>query len=624
MKVLFINLDKLEYKIINIDSQGIISLGVKIHNEYESWKKDIYDPSVPFIFGLGPFVGGKLFGVHRMVAIFKSPLTRTLHFSSVGGVGYKFMGSGIDAIVIIGYSREPSVIFISPDNVKIESVNYVNSYKNYKGVYAFSRYLLEKYNDFFSNYNARAVVVGEGSMHTYNGNLFSFDIVNGEFRIGSEDFSGRGGVGSSLFKGHNILGIVSGGNYKYRYEKVNDFQLINKIFLEKFGKSYIEVINEKTKKYKYDPETGSGGTFGENYLLYKEFLPLFGYKSIYYSKELRRKHYENIIELFWKPFQEEVFIKSKLWFTCGDLCNVACKKVYKGKKVDYEPFHSLGPFVGNYIFEEALKLVDLVDQYGMDAIEVGYVISWLFDLIENKLLEPGEIGINDYPIFNFENFDPKNDSYKNSKIAEKIIEGLIKKNNEILSLISERGIRVSSKILNEKYKERIKDNKFNDYVVYASFGNEGYITPNLYWGPGVVAPMYILGKYWTDYSNSFARPEDFARFSYGRAINESLVEDLGICRFYRGVYEPVLDRLYKEITGKDLDKNLYKEIVEYSIKANAEPVLWESKRAMDLVSTMCRELNSKDWKFERYEDYVEWWKRFKESLDKYLGLKNIQ
>ena len=215
----------------------------------------------------------------------------------------------------------------------------------------------------------------------------------------------------------------------------------------------------------------------------------------------------------------------------------------------------------------------------------------------------------------------KNDSYKNSKIAEKIIEGLIKKNNEILSLISERGIRVSSKILNEKYKERIRDNKFNDYVIYASFGNEGYITPNLYWSPGVIAPMYILGKYWTDYSNSFARPEIFARFSYGRAINESLVEDFGICRFYRGVYEPVLDRLYKEITGRDLDKNLYKEIVEYSIKANVEPVLWESKRAMDLVSTMCRELNSKDWKFERYEDYVEWWKRFKESLDKYLGLK---
>ncbi|WP_231434026.1 hypothetical protein, partial [Candidatus Nanopusillus massiliensis] len=63
---------------------------------------------------------------------------------------------------------------------------------------------------------------------------------------------------------------------------------------------------------------------------------------------------------------------------------------------------------------------------------------------------------NEYPIFNFENFDPKNDSYKNSKIAEKIIEGFVKKNNEILSLISEKGIRISSKILNEKYKERNK------------------------------------------------------------------------------------------------------------------------------------------------------------------------
>ncbi|WP_231434022.1 hypothetical protein [Candidatus Nanopusillus massiliensis] len=43
-------------------------------------------------------------------------------------------------------------------------------------------------------------------MYTYNGNLFSFDIINGEFRMGSEDFSGRDGAGSSLFKAHNILG----------------------------------------------------------------------------------------------------------------------------------------------------------------------------------------------------------------------------------------------------------------------------------------------------------------------------------------------------------------------------------------------------------------------------------
>jgi glyceraldehyde-3-phosphate dehydrogenase (ferredoxin) len=44
---------------------------------------------------------GKLFGVHRIVAIFKSPLTKTLHFSSIVSVGFKFMGFGIDGIVII-------------------------------------------------------------------------------------------------------------------------------------------------------------------------------------------------------------------------------------------------------------------------------------------------------------------------------------------------------------------------------------------------------------------------------------------------------------------------------------------------------------------------------------------
>jgi len=621
MKVLFIDLNKESHKILDIESQGIISLGVKVHKEYESWKKEVYDPEVPFIFGLGPFVGGKLFGVHRMVSIFKSPLTRTLHFSAIGGVGYKFMGSGIDAIVITGYAKEPSVIFISPDNVKIEEIQYVSSYKNYKGVYAFSKYLLEKYSDFFLNYNSRSVVVGEGSIYTYNGSLFSFDVNNGEFKLGTEEFAGRGGGGSSLYKGHNILGIVAGGHYRYRYEKANDMNLINKIFLEKFGKGYVQVVNEKTLKYKYDPQIKSGGTFGSNYLIYKELLPLFGYKSIYYSKDLRRKHYEYIIELFWKPFQEEVFERNKLWFNCGDICPVICKKVYKGKKVDYEPFHALGPFIGNYIFEESLKIVDLIDQYGLDAIEMGHLIAWLFDLIENKLLEPEEIGLNDRPIFDIESFDPKIDSYKNSKLAEKIINSLIKKDNEVISIISENGIRVSANILNQRYKDRIKNYKFNDFVVYASFGKHGYITPNLYWSPGVVAPMYILGKYWTDYSNSFAKPEDFAKSAYGRAINESLVEDLGICRFYRGVYEPVIDKLYKEITGKDINRNLYKEIAEYSINSGAEPTLWESKRAMDLISTMCKELNLSDWKFEKYEDYVEWWIKFKESLDGYLGLK---
>lgn len=39
-----------------------------------------------------------------------------------------------------------------------------------------------------------------------------------------------------------------------------------------------------------------------------------------------------------------------------------------------------------------------------------------------------------------------------------------------------------------------------------------------------------------------------------------------------------------------------------------------------MVSTMAREVGSKEWRFEDYEDYINWWRRFKETLDSGLGL----
>lgn len=50
------------------------------------------------------------------------------------------------------------------------------------------------------------------------------------------------------------------------------------------------------------------------------------------SKEERIKHADTILEMFWRPFQIEVFEKSKSWYNCGEPCPVVCKKVWRGKK----------------------------------------------------------------------------------------------------------------------------------------------------------------------------------------------------------------------------------------------------------------------------------------------------
>lgn len=625
MKVLNVNLDTGEVTISTVEAQGPVTLGVKVLTELGTWSKDPLDPSVPFVIGMGPFVGGKLPGVHRMVAVFKSPMTKTIHISAVGGVAYKFMGSGIDAVVITGRARDTTAIFISSDGVKLEAINPVYSYGNYHGVYAFTKYLMDKYNDFFVKYNARAIVVGEAALKTYNGALFSIDVDprRGVFKPGAEDTAARGGPGTALARGHNVVAIIAGGSARARYAGVNDMALINKLSMEAFKKPFIQVMNEKTIKYRFDPSMGTGGTFGVNYPHYRELLPLFGYKSIYLPRELRARHVEAIMRLFWKPFNDEVFVKAKTWYNCGDFgCSVVCKKVWRGKKVDYEPFHAMGPFIGNYIFEEAVKLVDLVDQYGLDAIETGHLVAWIFDSIENKLLKPSEVGLSGEPVFDPVKFNPETDSTRNAKLAAELINNFINQSTEVLSIIANNGIRVAARRLNEMFKDRVKaaGKAFNDLVVYVAYGESGYITPNFYWTPGMVAPMYVLGRYWTNYANTFMKPEDYAKSALERAINEAMIDDAGICRFHRGWAEPILDKLYGEVTGMRPNRDLYRMIAEYSVKAGAQPMPWESSRAADVVSTLAKEIGSKEWVFESKGDYDEWWRRYKVALDKALNI----
>jgi glyceraldehyde-3-phosphate dehydrogenase (ferredoxin) len=144
------------------------------------------------------------------------------------------------------------------------------------------------------------------------------------------------------------------------------------------------------------------------------------------------------------------------------------------------------------------------------------------------------------------------------------------------------------------------------------------MTPNFYWAPGLIGPMYIQGRYWTNYNPTFMPPEDFAKSSYERAVAEAYIDNAGICRFHRGWAEPVLKELYALAGLKPPTPQLYRDIAYYAKLAGAEPMPWESKRARDLVATLARELGAKEWEFEDYDDYYEWWVRYKEALDKLI------
>lgn len=646
--VLCLNVETLKWEIktYNLpEYSGPIDIGTYLHlNEYESWREEVFHPKNVFFIGTGPFAGSKLFGVHRLVIVFRSPLSLGLHVSEMGGVGYKFIRSGINGISIYGKSKDPLIIFVEGNedqiNVTFEKLTQQKLFQIYenfeglKGVYGFSKYLLRTYINFFKKNNARAIVVGEGGWKTRFGCLVSIDVNPQKEEIvrGSEDFAGRGGPGSVLAQAHGVAAIIIGGTFKKFEERLPRIFLnlseFNQFYKSLTGRDFLNAVNCATVKYRIDPKIGAGGTFGANYPYYKEWLPTFCFNSIYLKREFRRKVADLIISNYWKPFKIETFEKSKTWKTCGEPCPVACKKLWKEKKVDYEPFHGVGPLIGVFNLELVSSIVDLIDQKGLDAIEIGHIVMFLLECVHKGLLKPEEIGISEPPSLDPFILNPKTWE-KNGQLALEMVEGLINHKTKILKLLAEKGLRETIYTLETWYEDRITEIgiPYRNLALYQPYGEKGYMTPNFYWTKGFLIPIFVTGKYWTDYSVSFNSPEEMAKAVYERIVKELAISNLGICRFHRGWVEPFLDHLYEVIGISNFEKtikNIYKNIVKYNVCSKALPKPLESEKAIDIFSTLAEELNVFKWtsKFtkNKFRTYLEWFERFYEVLSQFVEI----
>ena len=613
---------------------GWADLGVYYHLEvFETWKVPPLSSKNVLYLGTGPFAGSKLFGSHRVGFVFKSPLSKTLHFSEMGGIGYSLIKTGLNGLLIEGKAQNPAILVVLGSEkelqVKIEHISFeklteiYESYKGERGVYALSLWLFDEFKQLFKNFKARSIVVGPAAWSTLAGSVVSIEIdqAMGIPLYGTEDFAGRGGAGSVMAQAHNLVAIIVGGNSKREFSSqiFTDIKLLSEFFKDQLGEPYPALIKHYAKKYRFDERVGAGGTFGCNYPQYREWLPTFGYNSIYLKKEWRKKLYSFIERNFWRPFKKEVFEEKKTWRTCGEPCPVACKKVYHNRKVDYEPFHAIGPLIGVVDINVAAKLCYLVDSLGMDAIEAGHLIAWIFDCIDKGLLLPEEVGLKEFPAFDPFSLNPEKWN-KNAELAKKILSSLIKKENPIFSLIAEKGLRKAAKELSQNFSERVEKvgYGFEDFALYQPYGEEdGYMTPNLYWTMGFLLPIFVTGKYWTEYSMIFVEPEDMAELVFERAMQELAVSNSGFCRFHRKYLECVLEDFYAFLGITDLYdrcQKIYGKLMFYSIKSLAVPKPLESEKAVDLFYSLAEEYRNTKWleKFERDRDgaYFEWYRRF--------------
>ncbi len=612
-----IDLEEENWRKISLEASGVVEAGVKLHLKEGTEGWDPLERNL-VVLGVGPFARSPFFGTNRMTLVFKSPMTRSLHVTTAGGVGYAFVSSGTGLVVLKGKAKAPRVLVIEGDEEGVKDVKFkavtddAFSYGGYYGGPALVKYMYDMYGP------GRGIAVGPFAKFSVSGSLVSVEEHHGELSPFAVDFFGRGGPGSALAQAHNVWGILAKGNYE---PEPLDPKLPERLAQEVFGESYVNVVLEATKKYRYDPKYKSGGTFGVNYVHYKDLVPMFGYNTIYYSDDVRIRLAKLVLRHFWEPFQKET-IKRRLFGGCGDPCPAACKKVWRGVKLDYEPSNAMGPFIGIMKLDLTVRLLEVVDPYGMDAIEAGHVVAWFMDLLHKGMLKPEELGVSDVPSFDPATYEVE-DSEKNFEIAEKILRAYAE-GKGLPGEAARKGIRRLAKELDARLPERTKERMFEDLAVYVAFGEEGYMTPNLYWAPGMVAPLYVLGRYWTNYRPTFDEPEKFAESSFRRALKELLVDNAGICRFHRKWAEKMLPRMYEAVLNMKVDdtkaKEVYREIAEYSRKAKAEPVPWESAKTYDVVATMAERLMPEKWGklFREGKGYL-WWERFKKRVDELIA-----
>ena len=319
---------------------GGAGVAFKLLSEYKDvLREETLHPEQPIIFSKGFFTGIYPCAT-KVTAAFKSPLTGELGESHAGGgLSYAMANAGLDAIVIEGASEKPVYIRIDESGVEI---------KEAEELWGLSCFEVE----------SRL----EGRSKMYIGGAGERQIPFSCVVVDIYRHFGRLGLGAS-FGSKFLKAITISGNNRARIKSG-------------YFREILKRIKEDGDIKKYSEGYGTS----ENTAMMNEIsgLPV---KNL----QANRFDVENITEDAFAEF----LVEKKTCSGCPIRCiNVAKREVNSPKiAYDYEPIYSLGPLLGIGEAEEVLRLLEKVEEYGLDVIATGNLLAWATEAYEKGLVE---------------------------------------------------------------------------------------------------------------------------------------------------------------------------------------------------------------------------------------------
>ena len=485
-------------------------------------------PRNPIIFAVGPF-NAVFPTASKTVAMFKSPLTGNLGESHAGGrSSIAIRSAGYGAIVIKGVSETPVYLVITSDKVQFKNAETLWGMAS---SYTVGRVLRDAEKGAGNRTIMRIGRAGENLVR-YAG------VVTETYRhfgrLGLGEVFGSKKLKALVIAGKNTIPVKSPSTYRKVYQ-----MLFDKITKSSAMKKYHDIgtpVNilslneigalptENLQKTKFEfAEIISGENLAAKYLARRIACSHCPVACIHLAA-LR------------EPYEDEPYYYKTTFVS-----------------YDYEPLFALGTMLGLHDVNGFLKLLELVEIYGLDAMSTGVALAWATEAFNRGLIGTAEtMGLS-----------PKWGDYK---IYRAMVKHLVNLDNEFYYALAQGVDFASEKYGGQEFAMAFGKNEMPGYHTgpaadigfligarHSHLDNAGYSRDQKTLGK-TLSPQELIDRLVVEES--------------WRQILSSLV----VCFFARGIYKPEVVVNALEPLGysfnvdalKKLGEEIYRE--KYNLK----------------------------------------------------------
>ena len=357
-----------EWAIKYIGGRG---LGVK----YVFENGPLVDPLSPeniLCFMNGPLTGTEANLSGRLAVVTKSPLTGTVTDSHHGGwSAARLRWAGFDGLIFKGKAPKPVYIYIHDGEFEILDASEVWG----KSVHDTVKFFRGKYGE----KDLSVIAIGQAGEK-----LSRFACWVNE----NDRASGRGGTGC-VGGSKNLKAII------IKATKKMPKALDREAWKVAHTKALAELMDERVVT---SPRKGGLSVYGTNVLM--NMTNVIGAMP---TKNSQLTFFPGHEAISGERVKETILVNDP---TCH-ACPVACKKEveitegpYKGlrmESLEYEPAWAFGANCDNADVASIAKLIDQCNDYGVDAIEMGNVLSMYMEATEKGLAKDGGLNWGDHP-----------------------------------------------------------------------------------------------------------------------------------------------------------------------------------------------------------------------------------